>query len=174
MITITVDGVDSIITAITDYKSDLDAKLEQVLEKLANLAAIGARARYDLAQYAGNLDVMVEAHRVSATEWEVTADGESVLFIEFGTGVAYPEAPESTFAAGIVPHGQYGHGRGANPKGWYYYGNPGNLGHTPHDPKMAARGLVWTNGNPPTRAMYEASKDMQRQIEQTVREVFQR
>jgi hypothetical protein len=86
------------------------------------------------------------------------------LFIEFGTGVANPELVEPSGLTYI--HGTYGKLKGLNPNGWIYVGEQGNAG------QPIADGVYKTKGNPPARAMYDASKDMRAEITRIFREEF--
>lgn len=113
---------------------------------------------FSSALYAGDNDVVVR-YEMNENEAKIIASGSSVLFIEYGTGVAYPEHP-----TGKYKHGTYGKGLGANPKGWYYYGSAGNLGEVPANPELAKKGLIHTKGNPPAAIMYNAEKRIREQI----------
>ena len=151
-----------------------------VVERLTQEGFIIARASFQTAIYAGNNDV-----EVSEPVWRddntlvITAEGKAVAFIEFGSGTFYEDYPtdipgEATdpSALGIVPHGEYGKKKGANPP-WIYVGEPGNVGMVIHE-KSDGKTVVKTLGNPPARAMYQASVHMankNRAIE-IAREVF--
>ena len=88
----------------------------------------------------------------------ITADGEQVLFMEFGAGVywsgqAYPdERPE-----GIVGIGEYGDGHGKQ-KIWSYYAEDGTV-------RM-------TRGVPALAGMYYAKKQIMLEVEQKVKELL--
>jgi hypothetical protein len=85
----------------------------------------------------------------------IYAEGESVAFIEFGSGDKYghghPQAGELGMGPGTYPEGK---GHWDDPRGWWY-------GHGKH-----------TYGNPPAMAMYQAVQAMTEQITMIAREVF--
>ncbi len=158
-------NADRVARQIRAYSGQLQSKYSKALERIAELGGGIARVKFANALYAGDNDVTVDVKRVSATKYQVIASGKTVLFIEFGTGVAYPELVEPNGLTYI--HGTYGKLKGLNPKGWVYVGETGNLGHA-----VGGKGAVHTTGNPPARAMYDASKDMRAEITRIFREEF--
>lgn len=145
-------------------------KVSQVAEKLADMAKEFATLNFASAVYAGYNDVKVSVNQIDATTFEVVAEGESVLFIEYGTGVRYADNhPEKT--PSIVPRGTYGHGRGSHKKGWHYRGVIGNA---PSDtqPSKTVAGAIHTYGNPANMCLYDAREETQRRINEIVKEVF--
>lgn len=164
-ITIT-SNADVVAKQLTAYINQISSKYEKALKKVAELGGGTARVKFENALYAGDNDVTVNVKRVSATQYQVIAKGKTVLFIEFGTGVAYPELVEPNGLTYI--HGTYGKLKGLNPKGWTYVGDAGNTGKPVGKNGVA----VHTTGNPPARAMYDASKDMRKEITRIFREEF--
>jgi hypothetical protein len=85
----------------------------------------------------------------------IYAEGESVAFVEFGSGIKYgyghPQAGEFGVGPGTYPDGK---GHWDDPKGWWY-------GHGQH-----------SYGNPPAMAMYRAVEQMTEDITRIAREVF--
>lgn len=150
---------------IRAYTSQLTSKYNRALERIAVIGGGTARVKFTQAMYAGKNDVEIEVKRVSNLKYQVIASGETVLFIEFGTGVANPELIEPSGLTYI--HGTYGQHKGLNPDGWIYVGEQGNAG------QPIADGVYKTQGNPPARAMYDASKDMREEIARVFREEFQ-
>jgi hypothetical protein len=160
-------NADKVARQIRAYAGQLQSKYSKALERIAELGGGTARVKFANALYAGDNDVIVDVKRVSATKYQVIASGKTVLFIEFGTGVAYPELVEPNGLTYI--HGTYGKFKGLNPNGWAYVGEQGNLG----IPIKDKDGVFRTKGNPPARAMYDASKDMRAEITRIFREEFQ-
>lgn len=155
---------DKVAEQIRAYAGQLQTKYSKALERIAVIGGGTARVKFTQAFYAGKNDVEVEVKRVSATKYQVIASGETVLFIEFGTGVANPELVEPS---GLTyKHGTYGKGHGADPNGWVYVGEQGNAG------RPLGGDVYKTMGNPPARAMYDASKDMRAEITRIFREEF--
>ena len=164
IIAVTNNG-DVVAKQVRAYMRQLKSKYSKALERIAVIGGGTARVKFTNAMYAGKNDVEVEVKRVSSTHYQVIASGETVLFIEFGTGINNPELVEPS---GLTyQHGTYGKGKGADPNGWVYVGEQGNAG------KPLADGVYHTLGNPPARAMYDASKDMREEIARILREEFQ-
>ena len=92
-----------------------------------------------------------------------------MTFIEFGSGVHYVEQHPKASEMGAV-RGGYGQNKGLKDT-WAYYGDPGTNGE-PAKGKKGEKGLVFTHGNPPARAMYDAGKEMRERIAEIAREVF--
>ena len=157
-------NADKVARQIRAYAGQLSSKYSKALERIAVIGGGTARVKFTKAFYAGKNDVEIEVKRISNTHYQVIASGETVLFIEFGTGVSNPEyvAPSGL----TYKHGTYGKGHGADPNGWVYVGEQGNAG------KPIADGVYKTYGNPPARAMYDASKDMRAEITRVFREEF--
>ena len=158
-------NADKVFKQLEAYRKQLNSKYSKALERVAVIGGGTARVKFTQALYAGDNDVEIEVKRVSNTCYQVIASGKTVLFIEFGTGV---NNPEYTAPSGLTyQHGTYGKGHGADPNGWVYVGKQGNNG------KYLADGVYHTTGNPPAKAMYQASKDMQEEITRVFREEFQ-
>ena len=156
-------NIDKIIGQLEAYQKVLPQTIDKLLERLATLGAFRARIDFSNAMYAGDNDVEITVEKINKG-YQISASGQAVLFIEFGTGIVNPEHPQSA-EFGFL-HGTYGKGKGANPNGWVYVGEQGNAGHTIRD------GVYRTMGNPPARAMWNASKDMRSEIEKIAQEVF--
>lgn len=153
-----------IIQQLNRYKRSLPDKQKLFLEKLAQIGIDTATIRFSTAQYDGTKDVTVQ----NTPEWEnektlkVKASGSTILFIEFGSGITYGYGDDPSYAK------QFNYGPGtwsdneskggkhhwADPKGWYYTHGKRSL------------------GNPPARAMYDASKEMRNNILIIAKEVF--
>lgn len=160
---IKIGNIDKIISQIESYQKSLPKKVDMLLERLATLGAFRARIDFSNAMYAGDNDVEISVEKIE-DGYQILASGKSVLFIEFGTGVINPEHPQAADFGYL--HGTYGKGKGANPNGWVYVGQQGNAGRPVRD------GVYRTKGNPPARAMWNASKEMRQEIEKIAKEVF--
>ena len=137
-------------------------RLETELPK--RLAALGlsiAEARFAEAAYDGTKDVSCRIEG-DGNAVVLVAEGQTVGFIEFGTGVTHPGHPKDPYG-----HGTYGKGYGARDY-WKYRGEPGTNGR----PSTSQAGYVWTTGNDPARAMLSASEEMRERILDIVREVL--
>lgn len=162
---ITIDGISELQERIEGRKNRLKSKSGVFLERLSTLGAYRARLDFSAAMYAGHNDVQLSVER-EGDAYLVVANGNAVAFIEFGTGILNPEHPWSADLG--FSHGTYGAGKGANPNGWVYVGEQGNAG----QPVGGKRNVYRTYGNPPARAMYNASKDMRESILAIAKEVF--
>lgn len=150
-------SINEAIKEINRYKKWVDEKTKLLIEKLAIIGAQEASVRFASAMYDGNNDVTVE---VSPTDrgWVITASGEAVAFIEFGSGVYHnPGEPYPLpRPQGIVGIGEYGKGMGKR-QAWGYYDNGE---------------LVITRGNPAAMPMWYATEEMRREVLNAAREVF--
>lgn len=173
-IKVSLGKISQAIKQVEDYKNSLADKQHEFLQRLAEIGIEEATTRFSTAQYDGTNDVQVESPVwIDDNKVAVRASGNAVTFIEFGTGYFYNENGGDHPAADKYGFtiGGYGQGRG---KGdfWYYRGEPGTNGQTPSNPKLAAKGLVFTHGNPQNRCMWEADKKIRSEIINIAREVF--
>ena len=150
-------GIQKIQDELVVYRKWQEEKALELAERLASLGATVASIRFSRAVYTGKKDVEVTVEELP-NGYKVKADGESVLFIEFGSGVTYgyghPEAGEFGMGPGTYPDGK---GHWDDPKGWYL-------------PKSAGGGHTF--GNPPAMPMYEARKAIEQELPRIVKEVF--
>lgn len=150
-------GIQKIQYELMVYRKWQEEKARELAERLAALGATVASIRFSRAVYTGKKDVEVTVEELP-NGYRVKADGESVLFIEFGSGVTYgyghPEAGEFGMGPGTYPDGK---GHWDDPKGWYL-------------PKSAGGGHTF--GNPPAMPMYEARKAIEQELPRIVKEVF--
>ena len=150
-------SIDSAIKQLQEYKKDFLAKEKIFIKRLAEIGVSVASTGFAVADYDGINDVTVRL------EWNgnkaiVIAEGETVGFIEFGTGIKNPEWDNSGMDYTPPKHGTYGKGHGASPKGWYFKPGEGAVQHT--------------FGNPPAEAMRTARDVMIEKVTQIAREVW--
>lgn len=146
-------SVDAAIRLVKQYKREFRAKEQEFLRRVAELGCNVATAGFSSADYDGINDVNVSVVKTK-NGYNVRADGKTVGFIEFGTGIKYPEWDNSDMMYTPPKHGTYGKGKGADPKGWWY-------GYRQH-----------TYGNIPAEAMRTARDEMVVRIFQIAREVW--
>lgn len=151
-------SIDKAIKQLQQYKKDFLAKEEIFIKRLAEIGVSIASTGFELAHYDGINDVQVTMTQ-SGTKAAVIAFGETVGFIEFGTGVKYSEWDNTDMEYTPPEHGTYGKGQGARPKGWYF---------TQHVGAKAQH----TYGNPPAEAMRTARDVMVERVVQIAREVW--
>ena len=156
---LSVSGIQKIQDELKEYQRWQKDKAKELAERLAMLGASVASIRFSRAVYTGMRDSAVSVVAIQ-NGYAVKADGESVLFIEFGAGITYgtghPEASEFGMGPGTYPDGK---GHWDDPNGWYL-------------PKSAGGGHTF--GNPPAMPMYEARKQIEQELPRIVKEVFTR
>ena len=152
-------SITAAIKQLERYEKEFRAKEEEFVRRLAEIGLSVARTGFALADYDGINDVLL-AETQNGSRAAIIAYGETVGFIEFGTGVKFREYDSSSTEFTPPPHGSYGKGKGANPKGWWFKQSDG----------ASAR---HTYGNPPAEAMLAARDVMVERITRIAREVFQ-
>ena len=150
-------SINAAIKQVQQYKKDFLAKEKIFVNRLAEIGVSVATTGFAVADYDGIKDVTVRL------EWNgnkavIIAEGETVGFIEFGTGIKNPEWDNSGMDYTPPKHGTYGKKRGARPHGWYFKPGEGAVQHT--------------YGNPPAEAMRTARDVMIERIARIAREVF--
>lgn len=151
-----------------EYKTTLNKKAQEFAKALADKGLDVAKIRFANAQYAGSNDVSCHVEQNGAA-CSIIAEGKSVAFIEFGTGVMH-SAYGGELPNGVGEHGTYGKENGKH-KRWYYYGETGNAG-TPVKEVDGKGQLNYTSGNDAAMAMWGAVEEMASQVEATWREVW--
>lgn len=153
---------------IQEYKTTLNKKAQEFAKALADKGLDVAKIRFANAEYAGSNDVSCHVEQNGAA-CSIIAEGKSVAFIEFGTGVMH-SAYGGELPNGVGEHGTYGKENGKH-KRWYYYGESGNAG-TPVKEVDGKGQLNYTNGNDAAMAMWGAVEEMASQVEATWRGVW--
>lgn len=165
---ISITGLDN---AISHMKMLNDNLLNKTSTLVAHLIQAGyeiANYRFGIAQYDGINDVSLSMS-FSGNTATLTASGQSVLFIEFGSGITFTEVNPKAIELGFI-RGKYGKGNGLKPS-WVYVGEQGSNGQFLRKTKDDEI-VVRTKGNPPANAMYEASKNIREKIISEVKEVL--
>ena len=161
-------GIDTLLREIESYTVWLKERSQVLLDRLAQAGFEVASARFAKAAYDGTNDASVFMETRGDGVRAVVAVGASVLFIEFGTGVTYPDNHPQAAELGMK-RGEYGQGHGKQ-SSWGYYGDPGTNGVV----KMKKDGstVVITHGNPANMPMYETVKELEAMLPDLVKEVF--
>lgn len=163
-----------LIDEIENYEKWINEKAQELSKRLAEEGLSEATIRFAQSYYAGNNDVKVHVERVDDKTFRLVAEGQSVLFIEFGTGIFKMDDANARAdlvdGGDIVGHGQYGAGKGAQPYGWVYKGNLGQ--NPPWDAREVGKSGVLTRGNHANSAMYYTKKSLERKLENIAKEVF--
>jgi hypothetical protein len=161
-------GINRAVKAIDEYKVWLTRKTSVFLNRLASEGAQIAAASFSTAAYDGVNDVSVTVEDRGDKVKAVVAIGAASLFIEFGTGVTYPDNHPEAGANGMV-RGGYGQGKGKQ-KAWGYYGEPGTNGKVIKENEKGT--LVITSGNPANMPMYKTVRELEIRLNEIAREVF--
>lgn len=161
-------GIDKLLREVEIYKVWLEQRTGVFLDRLAAEGVEIASAKFAKAVYDGTNDVSVSLEPRNSTARAVVAVGGSVLFIEFGTGVTYPDDhPEAGELN--MKRGEYGSGHGKQ-SSWGYYGDPGTNGVLKE--KANGKTVVITHGNPANMPMYETVKELEQRLTEIAKEVF--
>lgn len=142
-----------------DWQKWVEEKTRLLNERLAVYGASVASARFSTAWYdEKHRDVSIDV-RSTDNGWAITASGEDVLFIEFGTGVYYngTEPYLQSRPPEVKRIGEYGKGHGKQ-NAWGYYDESGKL--------------TITHGTPAAMPMWWASREIQQHLVEIAREVF--
>jgi hypothetical protein len=170
-ITVDIGEISKAIAEIERYKREMDGKVRTLLERIAAEGIDVSSAIYKTAAYDGVNDVAVNGPEwIDAHTLAISATGHAVTFIEFGAGKlrygSHPWRDDLGFKAG-----GYGKGQGAMSKHqfWAYKGSAGDARAGGIEIRP---GIIKTQGNAPSRAMYEGEKAMRRRIKAIAKEVF--
>ena len=162
-------GIDKAIKELNDYKKWLKDCTEKLLKALADEGAQIATAKFQRAVYDGTNDVKVSVENRDENTVAVVAIGSAVLFIEFGTGVKYPDNHPEAGKNGFT-RGGYGYHLGRLKNGWRYTGNPGSNGEVITSGEHA--GEVHTYGNPANMSMYQTVRELEEHFEEIARRCY--
>lgn len=154
---------------IDKYRKKLEKKCQAFVRELAKEGVQIASVRFAQAPYTGTNDTQVDFQMNKDNTAIVRATGSIVLFIEFGTGITYPDTHPNAHEKGMY-RGEYGRGLGAMPYGWRYKGDPGTLGEVITEGKH--RGEVHTYGMPASMPMYETIQELENVCVEVARRVF--
>ena len=151
------ESIKSAIRELNDYKNKLDEKARILCERLAQMGALYAEWNFSGVLYAGDIDYSISVRDAGDNKYYILANGQTVLFMEFGAGVkhgsGHPQAGEFGMGPGTYP----GQKHAFDPQGWWF---------------KSGDGMIHTYGNAPGMPMYNAAKDLRKEIEQTAMEVF--
>lgn len=150
-------SINSAIKELRRYSAWVQSKEAELRSRLAMLGATVASIQFSRAIYNGTNDISVRVDDTGSVA-VIYAEGESVAFIEFGSGIkhgyGHPQAGEFGFGPGTWSDGDGGKGHWDNPKGWYY----GSGQHS--------------YGNPPAMAMWSAVQEITENVTRIAKEVF--
>lgn len=124
-------SINQAIKDLKTYKHDLARKVQKLIDLMVQYGEDYATNQV------GHMDsgeTLSSIHGYRSGSKGVIVAGGNAIWLEFGTGVRH-NGP-----TGSSPHpkgnelgmtiGEYGEGHGANPGGWWYYGDDGQVHHT--------------------------------------------
>lgn len=165
---LSIPAYDSLIRKIEDLGNWQSDRAIVFADRLAQEGMEIASIKFSQAVYDGTNDVSVTVEPRGNNVRAVVATGGATLFIEFGTGVTYPDDhPEAGELD--MKRGEYGQGHGKQ-HSWGYYGDPGTNGVLKE--KKNGGFVVITHGNPANMPMYETVKELQDRLTEIAKEVF--
>lgn len=165
---LSIPAYDSLIRKIEDLGNWQSDRAIVFADRLAQEGMEIASIKFSQAVYDGTNDVSVTVEPRGNNVRAVVAIGVATLFIEFGTGVTYPDDHPEAEELGMK-RGEYGQGHGKQ-HSWGYYGDPGTNGVLKE--KKNGGFVVITHGNPANMPMYETVKELQDRLTEIAKEVF--
>lgn len=165
---LSIPAYDSLIRKIEDLGNWQSDRAIVFADRLAQEGMEIASIKFSQAVYDGTNDVSVTVEPRGNNVRAVVATGGATLFIEFGTGVTYPDNHPEAGELGMK-RGEYGQGHGKQ-HSWGYYGDPGTNGVLKE--KKNGGFVVITHGNPANMPMYETVKELQDRLTEIAKEVF--
>jgi hypothetical protein len=126
MLSIEKSGFDDVIAKLKNA-SNIQSRIASVMEELCKIGAETIRTAYSDTTGSGASAASVKWERISDNLYEISAESEGLLYLEFGAGVSprtgFTEYPNER-PAGVVGIGQYGLGKGSQ-SSWSYMGKDG-------------------------------------------------
>lgn len=150
-------SIDEAIKQLQEYKAKVQRKTDELCRRLAEMGAVRISLGYARAVYTGEKDISVSVEP-RGNGYAIVANGESVMFVEFGAGITYGYGHPMDGELGMGP-GTYPDGKGHwnDPSGWFLPRNEGG---------------DHTFGNPPSMVMYRTARELEDAVLQVAREVF--
>lgn len=167
-VSLSIPAYDSLIRKVEDLGNWQSDRAIVFADRLAQEGMEIASIKFSQAVYDGTNDVSVTVEPRGNNVRAVVATGGATLFIEFGTGVTYPDNHPEAEELGMK-RGEYGQGHGKQ-HSWGYYGDPGTNGVLKE--KKNGGFVVITHGNPANMPMYETVKELQDRLTEIAKEVF--
>lgn len=168
-VSLSASGIQTLRDATKDFQRSIKKNAVKFVDRLASEAQEIASSEFTTARYDGTNDVTVHTEERDKYTRAVVASGEATLFIEFGTGVSWPNDHPQAGELGMS-HGTYGAGHGKW-RSWGYYGDPGTDGVVATN--RQGREVVITTGNPANAPMYLTTVEIEDRAAKVAREVFE-
>lgn len=151
-------SIDTAYRKVQQYKKDFLVKEQEFIRRLAEIGVRLAGDIYSVADIDGEHEFSVYLQK-NSNGYSVVAEGQTIGFLEFGTGIRNPEWHGGGLEYTPPPHGSYGKGHGKQPWGWWF--NSQEYGVAMH-----------TYGNPPAEGMLTARNEIIENVMRIAREVW--
>lgn len=173
IVTLDQKSISQAIQECDKFQKWLEKQVPAFLKEIANLGVQIANVEFKQAEYDGDNDVTCRMEQRGENCAAIVATGTATLFIEFGTGVFYPDIHPEAQQNNMI-RGAYGQGKGKN-HSWGFYGDSGQVGtptgHTVQNKK--GKSIVVTKGNPANMPMYFTVSQLQQEFERIARKIFE-
>lgn len=157
-VTLSTAGIERLCREMKDYEQWIKRKASELAERLAQYGVGYAQIRFARAVYDGPRNAKVSLEERGEDKYAIVANGDEILFVEFGAGIKYgyghPQAAKHGMGPGTYPDGK---GHWNSPYGW-------NI------PK--SKGGGHTYGNPPNAPMYNTARDLRQSLERIAQDIF--
>ena len=148
-------SINNAVREIEEYKKWVQKKTKELAKRLAAIGVTLAAIEYSRVPYQGLKDVNLSIEvGAKPNQYDIVANGETVLILEFGAGVRYGYGHPQAEQFGYGPTTYPGQTHAADPNGWYI------------------PGCEHTYGNPPAMAMYLTGKELHQRVLEVAKEVF--
>ena len=148
-------SINNAVREIEEYKKWVQKKTKELAKRLAAIGVTLAAIEYSRVPYQGLKDVNLSIEvGAKPNQYDIVANGETVLILEFGAGVRYGYGHPQAEQFGYGPTTYPGQTHAADPNGWYIPGGE------------------HTYGNPPAMAMYLTGKELHQRVLEVAKEVF--
>lgn len=143
-------GQKALLARLDKLKTAIETDVPKTIERFVSEQTTKVMSGFASAQYDGDNDVSVMMETGNKT-WRIVASGESVLFIEYGSGITYPHISE------------FGNASAYPPTSW-----SSTHGKWLVDPRVSQFGGkwpvpgkgMWTYGNKSANVMYDSHKTL--------------
>ena len=151
-------SIDAAVKEIRDYAKWVEQKTEVLAQRLAQYGLQRVRAGYNALSWYDQRPVDVTVEERGPGQYAIVASGETILILEFGSGIKY--------GAGHPQAGDFGYGPGTYP-GQTHVPDPGYWWYTGDDGQSH-----FSVGNAPGMVMYLTAMEMRIELERIAKEVF--
>lgn len=163
-----IGGIVSRLKSLGNDSPQFIDKLHRVMQELVNYGLGQAQLYLANAVYDGTPDYHIRINWISPTACTLTTYGDTVAFMEFGTGIVYPDNHPKAPEFGAV-RGEYGYKLGRHWT-WRYPASHG--AGTNAVPDQSHPGYLLTHGNPANKIMYNTGKDMHAKVREILAKEF--